>query len=188
MSFFPINLNIPATGNDPTADQPNMLINNNSFAGIWDIDHFGFNQSTGGYHDIIHLPPNSTPAAISGIGQIFTQTVGPDVQLFYESGNGIVSQLTSPLTPLASGNGYSYLPGGVVIQWGSVTLSGTGTYVVTFPYSFLSAVYSITGIGQTNSSPTNNIFVKQSTVALSGFSAVNFSASITVFNWIAIGK
>ena len=49
---FPFSNTVPATANAPATDQPNMLINNQSNALIWDVDHVGYGTAdgTGGSH------------------------------------------------------------------------------------------------------------------------------------------
>lgn len=96
MTTYSFDDSIPDAANNPSQDQPLMKINNQSTAALIDVDHYGFNVANGGYHDVIHQPPVlANPAAIPGIGQTFTKTVSGDQQLFYESGNGVVSQLSA---------------------------------------------------------------------------------------------
>lgn len=96
MTTYSFDDSIPDAANNPSQDQPLMKINNQSTAALIDVDHYGFNVANGGYHDVIHQPPVvANPAAILGIGQTFTKTVSGDQQLFYKSGNGVVSQLTA---------------------------------------------------------------------------------------------
>jgi len=96
MTTYSFDDTIPDAANNPSQDQPLMKINNQSTAALIDVDHFGFNVANGGYHDVIHQPPQGAdPAPINGVGQTFTKTIGGDQQLFFESGNGVVSQLTA---------------------------------------------------------------------------------------------
>jgi len=92
---------IPLSTNKPSVDQPNMQTNTNSINSIIGTDHITFEQATGsgvdGYHTVIHfLDQGSTdPATTTGFGQIFTKTISGDQQLFYQSGNGVITQLTN---------------------------------------------------------------------------------------------
>lgn len=196
MSFFNYVYGIPVTANDPSVDQPNMTINNNSAFNIWDIDHFGFNDNQGGYHNIIHMPSNSTPALIAGIGQVFAQTVGSDIQLFYESALGVVSQLTGPSAPSANTNGYIYLSGGILLQWGTIPIAKTGTATpvlfATSNINFPNNCYVVLPVfinDQGNSPSANTVFVKSGTVSKLGFTLTNSSSSSTQSAfWAAIGN
>ena len=55
---------------------------------------------------------------------------------------------------LLAGNGYQKLPGGLILQWGSFTVSttsgGVGTADVTYPIAFPTAYRSIGAIISTN--------------------------------------
>lgn len=42
-----------------------------------------------------------------------------------------------------SGNGYTYLPGGLLLQWGSVSMGGGGDNPVTFPTPFPTACFQV---------------------------------------------
>ncbi len=189
MSFFPIELNIPAADHNPSTDQPDMQANTNNMAAIWDVDHLGFNQNLGGYHDIIHMPSNATPAALPGppaIGQVFCQTVGSDIQLFYESAAGIVSQLTSGKTPLPIQNGYTFLPGGLLLQWGIASVSvGLGNFNFNTPFKAATNAFSVVMTPIRNSSSVDIVYY----IASSNTAATyrNTSSSITSVSWFAIG-
>jgi len=50
MPNYTFTRNLPATGNDPSVDQPVMTVNTNSTDSILDEDLFGFNDNNGGYH------------------------------------------------------------------------------------------------------------------------------------------
>lgn len=97
---FVFNPNIPAGPNNPSNDQPLMLQNNQSTNSIIAVDHVTFNitQNPNGYHVVIHFVDQNTtnPGAIVGVGQLYTKTVNGDQRLFFESGNGVVTQITNP--------------------------------------------------------------------------------------------
>lgn len=62
MTNFAYITGIPATNNNPSDDQPDMLNNNDNGALIWETDHIGFNAPNGGLHQ-----QSSYPAFSSGI-------------------------------------------------------------------------------------------------------------------------
>ena len=129
MTLAVFNQLIPSTGVNPSAQYQIMQENYLSTFNILAIDHIGFNTTNGGYHTVIHQPPQgSNPGAIVGIGQTFTKTVSGDQQLFYESGGGVVTQLTGPSLASIGTNGFTWLPGPVMLQWGTVNpANGSGT-------------------------------------------------------------
>lgn len=142
MTNVPYNTNIPFASNSPSQDQPRMQENTNSLKALIEIDHIGFGNNQGGYHQDIHQPilpvggettwnpVAGTPAhlavqaaAIPGLQQIFPLNYTPDAtvttqdtQLFSLTGLGGVSQLTGNLT---GADGWCWL-GGILIQWGII--------------------------------------------------------------------
>ena len=73
MTVFTYNQNVPFATNNPSVDQPQMLINTVSDFGIWNVDHVGFNttniignpNASGGQHLRVTFngknPPGFTP-------------------------------------------------------------------------------------------------------------------------------
>ena len=152
-----------------------------------------------GYHTVVHfLNQVVNPVPTAGVGKEFTVTVAGDQQLIYESGNGVVTQLTGPLQPSPGTNGYTSLPGAIVLQWGrqvGVFFPGlTGT--VNFPTPFPTAVFSIviTPTFDSPGIPTSNepatVAFDHNTMSVTGFDWEYFSDSsvYTGFSWIAIGR
>jgi len=150
MPNFSFTRDIPFATHNPSSDQPIMQTNTNSEDSIWAVDHHGFNDNLGGYHNVIHQDPQlANPAAIPGIGQTFVKTIGSDVQLFYESGLGVVSQLSnsSALLPRVAVN-FSVGPGPVFLittnssfNVTSVVRTGLGSYAVNFTTPLSSQFY-----------------------------------------------
>lgn len=82
-------------------------------------------------------------------------------------------------------NGYSKLPGGLLIQWGRVPKNGQQSRVITFPIPFkqvFTAVAQKADISNGNWTPTdgNQVTILTNT----GFKANGFERDV---NWIAIG-
>jgi hypothetical protein len=192
---------LPVSTNNPSVDQPNMTINNASVLGLIAVDHVGFNANSGGTHNQVQLQVvtgTSPPAGIlPSTNTLYSQEtgsapLGPLGELFYtRGGSGTGIQLTGPSSPIASGNGYTFLPGGLMFQWGSgaVNTSGTATNF-TFPVAFQNNFFSITLAcnNTASTSPTaNNVFVKST--SLSGFQVINSSSgTVTSIYWMAIGN
>lgn len=208
MTLFDYTTNIPFANNPPSVDQPNMEINTNSIDGIIAVDHVGFNSNNGGYHTDIHMiPQGSDPAQITDIGQIYTKTVTfngkTDAALFYRSGTTLSSsnsltQITAPKGTSASANGYAFLPGGIIMQWGQFLSSfgsGTTTGSVNFNISFPNGSFSITTapLGSNSNLPSQEATagIRQSSLgSASSFDYIFVTGSnkYTGFTWIAIGN
>lgn len=202
MSFTYNNL-VPATNNDPSADQPQMLINTQSINSIIAVDHIGFNAGNGGYHKVIRQQNqvSTDPAPIAGINQVYAKNYTPDTtggtadtQLFAITGVGGISQITGYSTSNST-DGWQWV-GGILIQWGQVSSPGSsGT--VTFKDRVAGAIPF-----------PNNLFVVNLTYGRNGsistghemyvdtaatFSKLQFSyRALTSGNakmfWIAIGN
>ncbi len=202
---FNYTLGIPNGPDNPSDDQPIMQTNNDSGANIWNVDHYGFVNPLGGWHKNIRLPQiagNADPMAVNpgngfpaNAGQIYTRTINGDLELFYESSAGVVNQLTAAITPVAGVNGYTFLPGGILLQWGvfnfsaSPTLAGLVNYNIPFPNAVFNVEMTVIGISsspqtlQINnaSPPSNNQFSWRFTTAPNG-------TSYEGFFWFAIGN
>lgn len=128
---FTFDNTIPAANNDPSADQPDLLINNQSIASILDVDHIGFNQTSGGTHKQINFSSQNVPGAVADPAAIeFTTagTVAVHPQLYYKNSQG-----TFPLSSIRA--------------FGSFTLGATPAYVA-------NSTFNVTGVvGYTPSSP-----------------------------------
>lgn len=87
----------------------------------------------------------------------------------------------NPASSLAA-NGYVKLPSGVIIQWGSVT--GSGSPVITFPIAFPSALGAAMAMpnNASTSAPVPYISARSTT----GFT-VTFAGTSTNWFWFAIG-
>lgn len=196
MTIFTYDPNVPAANNAPKDDQPNMQTNTASIAGIIAQDHIGFLTANGGYHTIIHQgPQGADPATIVGIGQTYTKTISGDQQLFYRSGNGIISQLTGPYTPIAANSGYTFLPGGILIQWLTTAVIPSLTlvnYPIPFPSGNPPFTIQITQTGTASAADvrafsmfSSNFIGFATRITTLGSSPSESSAS---FSFIAIGN
>jgi parallel beta-helix repeat protein len=69
------------------------------------------------------------------------------IYLTGESNNYISSNNLYLGTSSVSGNGYTYLPNGILLQWGSFTTSASGNFTLTFQEKFKSACFVVNGNG-----------------------------------------
>lgn len=89
---------------------------------------------------------------------------------------------------LNASTGYSFLPGGLVIQWGNQNIGGSGA-TITFPFTFVANPYSVV-IGPVSSSTDDKTMsIVDGQVGVNKFK-VQYSGSshFTKIYWIAIGK
>src|ERR1700690_80686 len=88
----------------------------NNLDGTFDtvaVDHINNNGQPGskpaGYHNVVHMvPQGSDPGAVTGYGQLYSKTINDvttDQALFWETGAGLVAQLTTNFAPVAEEDG-----------------------------------------------------------------------------------
>lgn len=160
------------------------------------IDHIDNNGNPGaqpaGYHKVIHMVPQaSNPAPVSGYGQLYCRqinSVNLDEALFYESGGGRVAQLTMNVDPVASTNGYSYLPGGILFQWMFVANPVVATNY-SFPIVFPNNCFNVSLTPIINDTSTIRLAVATGTVTTTRFQIqATASSHFTGMYVMAIGN
>jgi hypothetical protein len=96
---IPYNLNIPASGNNPSNDQPDMQTNTNSINTLVAIDHYTFSDNPAGTHKQITFPNNNviTSGSLAGLSSAVFSNAGTadnsTSQLFY-----VNSKITVPVS------------------------------------------------------------------------------------------
>ncbi len=151
--------NIPTGTVDLNIDYQNLQGNFQVLQSTYGIDHIPFANSTPavtGYHKDIHFNPVSTtatnppnnyvaedqypavaglPPVVAGIGQLFSSqvndTINLDTGLYWLSGNGNKVALTRNFVPSHAASGSTFLPGGLILQWGT-TITTTSSVPTPF--------------------------------------------------------
>lgn len=187
MPNFTYNLDIPLSTNNPSVDQPNMEVNTNSIAGILNVDLIGFGNTNGGFHNqSTYVDQGADPGSASGQVVEYSKSVSSSSELFIQRDSvSTPIQLTNGTVNIAGNatgvsKGHSFLPGGLIIQWGSLVATTGGT-TFTFDKSF-ATIYSITGAIQAAGAQA----MAFAGVSITGATAYSASGSQTV-NYIAIG-
>lgn len=167
MTFSYNNL-VPATNNNPSVDQPDMLINTQSIDSIVNVDHVSFNAASGGTHKQVtfssknaagaQVDPQSVLFTGSGtastVSQMFYKTQNATMQIsavrawaFCDGAGGILASQSSNVTSV-TGSGGNY----------NITLSANAVSSANFAVicsstaaavggDRLIAFYGITGVG-----------------------------------------
>lgn len=176
-------------------------------------DHYAFSDSTSnnGYHKVAHLvaistiasnPPNNfpivPPPAVGFAGELFTtqSNVGlvQDEILWYQTGGGILAQMTVNLTPVALANGYTFIPGGLILQWGVIAPTSATTVTVTFATANIAFPQNCFNVQVTRQRPTADpgssyeFYVDNSTISKTQFQVINRDGHSYGFYWYAIGN
>lgn len=196
--------NIPTGTLNLSVDYQNLRSNFQALDTIFGVDHVPYSNATAqkGYHESIHFNPVSTtstnpttnyppahPGAISGYGQLMSAQVNDglstDTALYFLTGAGILQQLTSNVAPSVTANGYTFIPGGLLLQWGQVSIGSTASFPRPFSATPFGVYTTFTRAGSISSNHTLAI----TSVSTTGFSySTNLGGSPpTGFYWIAIG-
>ena len=172
------------------------------------VDHINNNGSPGnhpaGYHNVIRsVPQGSNPAPVAGYGQLFSKTINSvttDQAMFWETGNGLVMQMTANLTPVTGSSGVTFLPGGLILQYGSVSQSfssgsttGTTNFSIAFPNNLFFVSGNPTYVNSSLPNSQASLNIRQSRLNSGSRSSFDWqfytnSSSYVGFTWIAIGN
>lgn len=180
------NLGIPASGNNPSSDQPLMQTNTNSIDTLLQVDHFSFKFAPSGTHKQVTLTNQSAPGIGSGSGVLYCNTVSAASQPFWQNAAGSKQISTFTGTPSVGANGTSFLPGGAIIQWGSSASTGN----VSFPSSFPNNVFSVVLTSNVSGATSGALTIYTNSITTSGFKifVTGSTAGYTPFYWMAIGN
>lgn len=144
MSNLTYTLGVPVGNLTPAQNRPNMTINNDSNASIWNVDHYGFNNNQGGQHQKVTFPLNNVPPDPSPspfIPTLFTKNDSFSVpQLFYYTGSTVQSSTQYYIN--TGGDSSALILGGIIIKFGKMGNSGpsgpTNAFTQAFPHACLS--------------------------------------------------
>ena len=181
------NPNIPSTNDDPADDQPQMLTNFASINTWTNVDHLPFANPNYGRHKQVNIPtPLGSDPVIGGTtGVVYTKTIAAATQLFFENAS-TVTQLTGFISSIAT-PGYTTLPGGLIIQWGSKTASISGA--ISYPLAYPNNSFLVLATVRSTSA---NIFISTfNTAGSTGAALTQFNYILSAssdFSWIGLGN
>jgi hypothetical protein len=125
------------------------------------------------------------PAAISNAGILYSKTSGSAVELFYLRPTGSAVQLTGQSSVVA--NGYTTLPGGIIMQWGTASIAGgvNKNVTVTLPIVMPTAVLNVQVT--LNDGTYAEKAVTWGPVNTASFKIYKSASQPHTVNWLAIG-
>jgi hypothetical protein len=177
--------NIPNTGQSLGSTQKAVRDNFSNYNNTISVNHVAPNSTGAGKHTFSEFvvqasDPATAPNEITLYGK--TTTSG-NTELFIRKDNsGNVYQLTSG-TPSSASTGYTFLPGGIIIQWGR-TNSGS----VSFPKEFSNVPYNVQVSSLANGISTSNLVnISNSPNPTSTGFSVNQGTGGLFYYWLAIG-
>ena len=141
---------------------------------------------------------NDAGSAFNNLKQAASETATGVLEIATAAEAQALSDNTRAITParLASAfqaanqalgsTGYQRLPGGVIIQWGSISVT-TGGQVIVFALAFPNSTWSVVATaGGNNGSNNTTSFIDS--IGTSGFTLTNASGTTNTWKWIAIGR
>lgn len=187
------NLTVPRASDPINTTYSPIATNFSILNTTFNTDHVPPSDATSanwGKHKQVTLQVSASAPSVSGTDSSFySKTVtnyasGAKEQLFYRNSEDGEEQITYPRS-LASA-GWTVLPGGLLMQWGTATPSSTGPNSVSFSKVYGSGVYNIQCTFIKASTYNNSLSI--GAVTTSGFQYYLNSApaSATVY-WMAIG-
>ncbi len=208
------NVNTPTGTTKLSVDWLNLRNNTMAANTSFGINHFAFNNATdnNGKHKYVDMVSQALPSIAVGDGAIYVNTNASSVtNLYYTPDNsGNTYQITrtnagnypkfsnnipygTPPAGFDQEGGWTFLPGGMLLQYGFYGMSGaTGTSGnIQFPFTFTNPPYSVQiSVYQSNLLFGNN-FVAISSTNPPTTSQFTFKATVSTFSgiyWTAIGK
>lgn len=187
---------VPQAAQTIAATQP--LINDNFGAinTVFGANHVTFNEANAGMHNFMQMPEQSSdPTTVANVCALYSKEfdVADDGTLvttlfFKNESSGDVTTFGGP--SLLASAGYSYLPGGLLVQWNRVNAVSSGA--VSFPIEFGEAAYYVNFI-PSGSATNNRLFFRiEGVPTAASFVPLivdrNDTPTTNPINWIAIGK
>lgn len=189
MTFNP---SIPLNSDSPSIFPAQSQTNYTRLQTIIAADH-QFNLTAAandGYHNLIHMTLQAPTGALASTGRLYVKVASGKVFPFYMDNAGVEYQLAG-LSSVVSSPGYTTLPGGVIMQWGSTTAFAGSTQAVAFGLTFPTAVFNVqlTPFRATASPGSSaGFWVSTAGLSTSGFTAVNNTGHSYAYYWVALGN
>jgi hypothetical protein len=136
------------------------------------------------------LPIPADPAVIADTYLLYSKKDGAgNVQVYVENPAAKVTKLTSNIVPSPATNGYTYLPGDILLQWGKHTAVAAGNTDVFFPVAFSGAPYSMTiTLYRSSGASAQGLYITSHVAPdATHFLVYNDSGSNREFFWQAVG-
>lgn len=182
--------NIPQSTDLISVSQDDLLQNYQAIDAAWNINHVDFNLASQGKHKFVEMPvQGADPAGAAGEFTLFSKTnVAGNNEVFYKRNAEANSYQLSGPNPNRAAKGSTFLPGGLLLQWGlETTIANNQQY--TFDKAFAAAPYSITLTGVRSNNQQRALWVSDGTVTTTAFRIKTDStgAAMKGIYWMAIG-
>jgi len=182
---------VPASGQSLGETRATIQGNFADINTAFSVNHSPLTGSTDGKHLFLQMPEQtSAPTTAADEGAVYTKDASGTNLFFRTESDGAEIQLTNVVGAGGSPGanpGYTFLPGGVIMQWGRAATGGAGSGTTAFGFSFPTSTFKVfmqsfeTGAG----TPGREFNVTAFTTA--DFSWKNSQPSSHI-DWMALGK
>lgn len=192
--------NIPQPSDLLSDSQSDLLGNFQAIQALIDVNHYDFGTANQGKHFMVSMPPQS-PAPTFAAGEVglyaFLNPTTSQNELYINKTNqstvtqipATASTLSLTSAPVQGTAGFSYLPSGIYITWGSTTVNGNT--LITLPTPTPNQILSVqltpaSGTSSyVNAQVVLNNIVNKSTFNVVG--TINGSSSAVLCYYFVIG-
>ena len=206
--------NIPQPTDNLSVSQNDLLNNFAQLDTTMGVNHFRFSDTSGntGKHSFVEMVKlASVPTISAGEGAFYTKTASSITNAFYTADTGgkeyqltrcidasfarFGAFFTDPAPPAGTVSkfGWTFLPGGLLLQYG--TISGTAptslpaTATVNFPVAFNNVPYSITmTVNRDTPADARNSISRTTPPTNTQFTFIISAATAQALFWMAIGN
>lgn len=185
------NPNIPQTSNILSVSQGQLLTNFQQINTVFSKNHVAMNNATTanrGKHTAVQFSRRSSaPALDSTDGAYYTKN-SSGTNVFWQRQGGAEVKITN-VDPSIGANGHTFLPGGLLIQWGSLNVPSGESSSISFPVAFSSVPYSINVTARRSATASDTPMFVSSThlPTATNFRIVNTSSNAHTGYWMALG-
>jgi len=185
------NPNIPNASDILSVSQGQLKTNFQQVNTIFSKNHVTFNNATtadrGKHTSVQFQRRSSAPSLDANDGAFYTKN-SSGTNVFWKRQGGSEVKITN-VDPSIGANGYTFLPGGLLIQWGSLNVPSGESGSISFPIAFTVAPYSINVTAQRSATANATPMFVSSTnpPTASNFRIVNTSSNSHTGYWMAIG-
>lgn len=206
------NQNIPQPGDQLSQSQADLLANFQALQTLIDVNHEDFASADQGKHKWVTLtqqsaiPPTGSAFGASEIGLYnAVNSVTSKNELYVKKVNQVTtvqipataSILSTSSAPIAGSNGWTYLPSGLLLKWGTATTGVAGFQTVAFPVAATIPVFNGVISGQvciytSNVASDPNQFVNlvsltTTLIGVFGAQRTTITPATVTFNYLVIG-
>lgn len=188
MTFTP---DIPQSGETLGGTRSKINANFQQIGVALAVNHAGFGASGEGKHNLIQMPTitstATTPTTNATENALYTD--GSPVNMYWRpASDGTAVQMTTTTAVTNGATGCTFLPGGLVMQFGSFTFTGSGNQAVSFVNAtgFGTAPYSVILTLDKDDSTTRSAYAH--TLTTTGFTGRYTGSNPHTCYYIAIGS